>query len=256
MLKFCAPASSRTGSQFPLSGVLRRESIRCLVMGIALLASISAAAADPEADAEAGFVSLFDGQTLKGWIGAVEGYCVEDGAITCIPEKGGNLMSARQYADFILKFEFKLTPGANNGIGLRVPLGAHAATQGMEIQILDDTAEQYAKLHDYQYHGSVYGVIPARRGFLKPIGEWNSQEIHCIGKEIAVILNGETIVQGNLDEASQPMTLDGKEHPGLQRTQGHIGFLGHGTRVQFRNVRIREITPAVDVSANDPPTSE
>jgi hypothetical protein len=200
--------------------------------------------------AEEGFVALFDGQSLTGWIGAVDGYCVEEGLLTCIPEKGGNLMSEKEYSDFILRLEFKLPPGGNNGIGLRVPLGAHAATQGMEIQILDDTAEQYATLHDYQYCGSVYGVIPAKRGFLKPVGEWNSQEIRCLGKEVTIILNGETIVAGNIEAASIPMTLDGKDHPGLKRTSGHIGFLGHGSKVQFRNVRIQEI-PTETVSPQE-----
>ena len=193
------------------------------------------------ADDEAGFVSLFDGESLKGWVGAVDGYAVEDGAITCIADRGGNLMSAKEYADFILRLEFRLPAGGNNGVGLRVPLGGHAATQGMEIQVLDDTAEKYAKLHEYQYCGSVYGVIPAKRGHLNPVGEWNVQEIRCIGSHVTVILNGETIVDGDIIEAGTPETIDGRSHPGLYRTTGHIGFLGHGSRVQFRNVRIKEV---------------
>ncbi|QDU37808.1 hypothetical protein Mal4_21250 [Maioricimonas rarisocia] len=191
--------------------------------------------------AEDGFETLFDGQSLSGWTGATDGYAVEDGALTCIAERGGNLYTEKEYSDFILRFEFRLPPGGNNGIGLRVPSGGHASRDGMEIQILDNTAKRYANLKPYQYHGSVYGVIPAKRGYLKPVGTWNSQEIRLIGQHITVILNGEVIVDGDLDKASAGGTLDGKEHPGLKRASGHISLAGHGSRVQFRNIRVQEV---------------
>ena len=193
------------------------------------------------AAAEDGFVPLFDGKTLTGWMGATNGYKVEDGTITCIPEIGGNLMTEREYADFDLKLEFKLTPHGNNGIGIRAPAKGHVATEGMEIQVLDNTHPKYSKLAPYQYHGSVYGVIPAKRGYLRAVGEWNEQEIICRGSHVTVILNGETIVDGDVIEASKPKTPDGKDHPGLLRKSGHIGFLGHGEPVQFRNIRIKPL---------------
>jgi hypothetical protein len=200
------------------------------------------AQAPSAAERAAGFVSLCDGQTLAGWTGAVEGYTVEDGAITCIATKGGNLFSEQEYADFVLRFEFRLEPGGNNGIGLRVPAGGHASYDGMEIQVLDNTAERYSKLQPYQYHGSVYGIIPAKRGYLKAVGAWNAMEIRCLGRDVAVILNGETIVDGNLDQASAGGTMDGKDHPGLKRTSGHLVLCGHGSRVQFRNLRVKPMT--------------
>ncbi len=190
---------------------------------------------------EEGFVKLFDGKTLEGWQGAVDGYEVEDGAIVSKPKSGGNLYTKDEYGDFDLKFEFKLTPGANNGIGIRTPLNVNAAYNGMEIQVLDDTAAQYAKLHPYQYHGSIYGVVPAKRGHLKPVGEWNSEEIICKGKQVTVILNGETIVDADIEKASTPKTIDGNAHPGLKREKGYIGFCGHGSRVEFRNLRVKEL---------------
>ncbi|MEW4526824.1 DUF1080 domain-containing protein [Maioricimonas sp. JC845] len=193
------------------------------------------------AQAEDGFQPIFDGETLAGWTGATDGYAVEDGALTCIAERGGNLYTEKEYADFILRFEFRTPPGGNNGIGLRVPMGGRASTEGMEIQILDNTASRYAKLKPYQYHGSVYGIIPAKRGYLKPVGAWNTHEIRCIGRHVTVILNGEVIVDGNLDEATASGTMDGKEHPGLERTSGHLCLAGHGAKVQFRNIRIREV---------------
>lgn len=210
-------------------------------LALLLFAPCALLAADPSDDEE-GFVCLFDGESLAGWIGAVEGYAVEDGAIVCVPEKGGNLYTEHEYADFVLRFEFKLTPGANNGLGLRAPLEGDAAYVGMELQILDDTAEQYANLKPYQYHGSIYGVVPCERGHQLPIGEWNAQEVTCHGRRVTVVLNGHTIVDADIDEASTPKTIDGNDHPGLKRTSGHIGFLGHGSRVEFRNIRLKDLS--------------
>jgi HEAT repeat protein len=191
---------------------------------------------------EQGFVSLFNGQDLKGWVGDRKGYGVEDGKIVVFPARGGgNLYTEKEYSDFVLRFEFKLTSGANNGLGIRAPLEGDAAYAGMELQILDNTAEKYKDLESYQYHGSIYGVVPAKRGHLKPAGEWNEQEVIADGRRISVKLNGVVIVDANIDLVSTPKTMDGREHPGLKRERGHIGFLGHGSRVEFRNIRIKEL---------------
>jgi len=186
-----------------------------------------------------GFVPLFNGRDLDGWTGDTDGYVVEDGKIICRP--GGNLYTEKEYSDFALRFEFKLTPGANNGLGIRAPLEGDAAYVGMEIQILDNTADGYKDLKPYQYHGSIYGVVPAGRGYLKPVGEWNFEEVIARGNLITVNLNGTTIVDADIREASTPETMDGRPHPGLKRTTGHIGFLGHGSPVEFRNIRIKEL---------------
>ncbi len=154
---------------------------------------------------------------------------------------GGNLFTVDQYSDFILKFEFQLTPGGNNGLGIHAPLEGDAAYMGKELQILDNTADKYAELQPYQYHGSVYGIIPAKRGYLNPVGEWNKQEVIVKGSKIKIILNGSTIVDGDFLEASKNGTMDNKEHPGLERTSGHIGFLGHGDVVRFRNIRLKDL---------------
>ena len=191
---------------------------------------------------EEGFELLFNGKDMTGWTGDTTGYSAENGKIVIHPEKSsGNLFTEKEYSDFILRFEFKLTPGANNGLGIRAPLKGNAAYEGMELQILENTHPKYDKLKSYQYHGSIYGVVPARRGFLNPVGNWNFQEVIAEGKEIRVILNGETIVRTNIEDASNSGTLDGRDHPGLKRVKGHIGFLGHGDHVEFRNLRIREL---------------
>ena len=188
-----------------------------------------------------GFVPLFNGRNLDGWIGNLTGYRVEDGVMTFDPNAGdrSNIYTAKEYSDFSFRFEFQLTPGANSGVGIRAPREGDAAYVGMEIQVLDDTAPVYATLQPYQYHGSVYGIIPAKRGALKPVGEWNTEEISIRGSRITVTVNGVVTVDGDLVEASRNGTIDKKEHPGLQRKSGYIGFLSHDSVVRFRNIRIK-----------------
>jgi hypothetical protein len=191
-----------------------------------------------------GFVPLFDGKSLNGWVlmhGRGPGYVVESGAIVCPQQGGGNLFTETEYSDFILRLEWRLYEGGNNGIGIRAPLEGDAAYAGMEIQVLDDEAEVYQKmkLKPAQYTGSVYDVFPARRGHVRRNGAWNSQEILAEGRRIRVTLNGEVITDVNLDDAKDPEVL--KKHPGLGRKSGHIGFLGHGTRVEYRSIRIKEL---------------
>lgn len=191
-----------------------------------------------------GFHILFDGTNLDEWTGNKRDYTVESGNLVLYPPttgSGGNLYTNDEFDNFNLRFEFLLTPGANNGLGIRTPLEGDAAYVGMELQILDNDAPIYADLQDHQYHGSVYGVIPAKRGALKPLGEWNYQEVIADGDNIKITLNGTTILEGNLREASKNGTIDGLEHPGLLNKSGHIGFLGHGSKVKFRNIRIKEL---------------
>jgi hypothetical protein len=196
----------------------------------------------PAEEKLAGFAPLFNGRDMAGWVGNTTGYYAQDGKMICDPKKaGGNVYTADEYGDFIFRFEFKLAPGANNGLGIRAPLGGDAAYQGMELQILDDTAAQYATLQPYQYHGSIYGVVPAKRGHLKPVGEWNCEEVIAKGRQITVKLNGETIVDADIDKASTPETMDHRPHPGLKRDKGHIGFCGHGDYLEFRNIRIKPL---------------
>ena len=192
-------------------------------------------------DAE-GFTPLFDGETLTGWFGSVGGYVAANGIIACIKELGGDLYTEQEFSDFVLRFDFRLTPGANNGIGIRAPGHGSATYLGMEIQVLDDSADMYKDLHAYQYHGSIYGVVPAERGHQKPVGEWNEEEITARGRRVTVKLNGAIIVDADLDEASKNGTIDHLAHPGLKSPKGHIGFLGHDALVEFRKIRIKDLS--------------
>ena len=214
-----------------------------ILLGLILILNFGHAEVIAQQISEAEFVSLFNGQNLDGWIGNKTSYRAENGMIIIDPKGGGggNLFTEKEYGNFILRFEFQLTPGANNGLGIHAPLEGDAAYVGKELQILDNTAKKYENLKEYQFHGSVYGVIPAKKGFLKPVGEWNLQEVIVEHPRIKIILNGETILEGDYLEASKNGTLDGRDHPGLQRSSGHIGFLGHGDVVHFRNIRIKEL---------------
>jgi hypothetical protein len=195
--------------------------------------------AEEKTDAkDEGFTSIFNGKDLEGWQGATTGYIVEDGAIQCLKDKGGFLYTNKEYGDFDLKFQFKLTKGANNGIGIRTPKEGDPAYVGMEIQVLDDGADQYKNLAAYQYHGSIYGVVAAKRGFQKPVGEWNTEEIIAKGNQIKIILNGETIVDADISKADAETA---KKHPGLKREKGYICFCGHGADVWFKDLKIKEL---------------
>jgi hypothetical protein len=193
-----------------------------------------------------GFVPMFNGIDMSGWVGNLKAYFAQDGMIVCDPAKGGhgNVYTDKEYSDFTMRFEFQLTPAANNGLGIRTPLTGDAAYVGMELQILDNEAEVYKNLKEYQYHGSVYGVIAAKRGHQKPIGEWNIQEVTAKGNRITITLNGVVILDGDIAEASQNFTktADGRDHPGLSNKSGHIGFLGHGSKLAFRNLRIKDLS--------------
>ncbi|AMV40675.1 DUF1080 domain-containing protein [Planctomyces sp. SH-PL62] len=187
-----------------------------------------------------GFTKLFDGKDLSGWKGAVDNYEVVDGAIRCKPGHGGVLYHENELGDFVARVEFKVPPGGNNGLAIRYPGSGDAAYNGMtELQILDDDADQYAKLDPRQYHGSVYGMVAAKRGYLRPVGEWNFEEVTVKGSKIKVELNGSVIVDADLSTVKEFMA--DSPHPGKDRTKGYFGFAGHNDPVEFRSVSIKSL---------------
>ncbi|MCA9136235.1 MAG: DUF1080 domain-containing protein, partial [Planctomycetales bacterium] len=202
----------------------------------------SASSRQANVDESSGYESIFNGTDLSGWTtrrAERGGYKVENGLLVCPADGGGYLFTDKEYSDFSFRFEFRLTTAANNGIGIRSPLlDARPAYDGMEFQILDNIG--YPKqLKPYQYHGSLYGLAAARRGALKPVGQWNNQEIWCKGRRVVVTVNDVVILDVNLDHVADQASRD--EHPGLLRESGHIGLLGHGSRVDFRNLRVKEL---------------
>ena len=191
------------------------------------------AEARAESPKETDFVPLFNGTDLKGWVGKTEGYQAKDGVLMALPRKskGAKIYTAKEYDNFIFQFEFKLTPGANNGVGIRAPLTGNPSKNAFEIQILDDSAKKYAKIKPTQFHGSIYKRAAAKRGHLKPVGQWNRQEIRAEKNLITVTLNGVKIVdRADVARYKKP-------------SKGHICFLGHGSQVEFRNIRIKDLSP-------------
>ena len=189
----------------------------------------------------AGYKSAFNGKNLKGWAGPTNNYSVAHGEIQCLKGKGGTIYFNEELANFSTRIEFKLPPGGNNGLAIRYPGGGDTAYVGMcELQVLDDTAKKYAKLHPAQYHGSAYGMVPAARGFQRPVGEWNFQEVTVDGTTIKVELNGTLILNADLAKVDNPMS-DLSKYKGRLRKSGYFGFAGHGDAVSFRNVSIKHL---------------
>jgi hypothetical protein len=191
---------------------------------------------------QAEFKPLFNGSDLAGWHGATDSYEAVDGELRCKKGRGRNLLTDETYDNFVVRFEFKLPPGGNNGLAIRTPSDwqGDAAYEAMEVQILDDTAPIYKNLHEYQSCGSLYGLAAAQRGFLRPVGEWNVKEVTCDGDHVVVNLNGYEILNADIAKAREK-PLDGKKHPGAARTTGHVGFCGHNDPVAFRNILIKRL---------------
>ena len=224
----------------------------------------------PKFDSEEGFRPLFNGKDFSGWKGATTNghFRIDpDGTLVCVPRTGWknfplNLWTERKYADFVLRFRFRIAPNVNNGIGIRAPEGQYVTQSGLEIQMLEDESTDYfytkRKLKPYQYNCSVYGVLPAKRqserkGYLRPQGEWNEEEIRANGSYLTVILNGETVVSADLAKIdADGKTPDGRKHPGLRAKDGHIHICWHDGEVAFRDIRIKELvrSPRGEASAD------
>jgi hypothetical protein len=183
---------------------------------------------------------LFNGKDLVGWK-AIDGppgaWKADNGFLVCQGDGGGWLSTTETYGDFELQLEFRVPPGGNSGVFLRAPHEGNPAYTGLEIQILDDAAQQYANLRPTQYTGSLYDVAAASPRVTKPAGQWQTMNIVCHGREVKVALNGTLVLRANLDDYKDKVG----EHPGLARGEGYIGLQNHGSRLEYRNVRLRKL---------------
>jgi hypothetical protein len=190
----------------------------------------------------AGFKPVFNGKDLEGWAGAAENYEVVDGTIRCKEKKGGTLYWNEDLTDFQARVEFNVPPGGNNGLAIRYPGEGEAAYAAMtELQVLDNDSPKYAKLDVRQYHGGAYGMVAAHRGYTRPAGEWNFQEVTVKGSTIKVELNGTVILNTDLSTVDMATVMGNKPHPGKERTNGFFGFAGHSDPVSFRNISIKKL---------------
>ena len=208
-------------------------------------------AGDPlfDADSNAGlldggerqFKPIFNGEDLEGWMEIGEGeeanWHVEDSILFTTGATHSWLATEEEYGDFELSLEFRYQEGGNSGVFIRAPKEGNPAFDGMEIQILDDDAERWEGLADWQYSGSLYAIAAPSEKVTKPAGEWQHFFIRCEGPHIQIRYNGVDVVDVNLDEAESYEEY----HPGMERERGHIGLQDHGDPMEFRNINIREL---------------
>lgn len=189
-----------------------------------------------------GFKSVFNGKNLDGWTGPLDCCKVVDSAIVWQPGKDGTIYTEDEFSNFVVRLEFKLPPGGNNGLAIRYPGTGNPAYDAMcECQVLDDQYEIATgnKIDPRQAHGSAYGMVAAVRGFQHPISDWNYQEVTVTGSTIKVELNGTWILDADLAKVTEFMA--GKQHPGKDRTSGHFGLAGHDEPVMFRNISVKPL---------------
>jgi hypothetical protein len=191
-----------------------------------------------------GFVEYVNGKDLGNWQGAVDSYEIQDGAITCKPGKGGDLLTKDLFENGTIRIEFKLPKAGNNGIALRTPAGGYSAKDGLEFQVIDSdgynekqAADGKPGLEPYQYHGSLYHCVAAKHGYLRPVGEWNFQEIDVEGQKIRITLNGTKILDVDIDTFDRSQIANPPK--GLDHRSGFIGFAGHHDPVQFRSFKVK-----------------
>jgi len=186
---------------------------------------------------------LFNGKDLRGWqvIGnSPDSWQVQDSILYTDGRGGGWLSSTEEYADFKLELEFRMPEGGNSGVFLRAPHQGDPAYTGMEVQILDDYAEEYSELKAWQYTGSIYGLQAPTKRVSKKAGEWQKMVILCDGPEVKVSLNGTPIIEANLIDFMHKED----DHPGIKRRKGYIGLQNHSTKIEYRNIYLTEFNRA------------
>ena len=183
--------------------------------------------------------SLFNGTDLSGWNvvgGKAASWGVADGVLFTSGEGGGWLSTEREYDNFELELDFRLPEAGNSGVFLRAPREGDPAYTGLEIQVLDDDAREYATLRPWQYCGSIYGVVAAKKGATRKANEWQHYRIVAVGPRVTVTLNGQQVVDADLIAHMDKEST----HPGLKRRSGFIGLQCHGDRIEYRNIMLKE----------------
>ncbi len=186
-----------------------------------------------------GFEPMFQDDTLDGWteIGSTGAWTIADGILKCSGEKDGYawLATDRKYGDFVLKLQWKVPAEGNSGIFLRAPdYEGRTSMKAFEIQIRDDAQDD--DLTDTS--GAVFRRIPASGKYSKPAGEWNDYAITMKGRQLTIVLNGETVSDTDIDSVE---AKEGDPPMSDVPDEGHIGLQNHGQVVEFRNVRIKEM---------------
>lgn len=185
--------------------------------------------------AQDGWTPLFNGKDLSGWEavgGSADCWAWENGRVVCKGGKGGWLCTKEQYGDFEIELDYNCPKDGNSGVFIRAPREGHTSKVGMEIQILDDDAKIHEKIKPFQHTASIYGVVPPSKPAQKPAGEWNTIHIRCKGDQVTVTLNGEKVVDADMNAHDE---LKGRPR------KGFIGLQNHGSGLEFRNVRLKKL---------------
>lgn len=236
-------------------------------IGISLLAISLIACADKnikkdtvtsdQPETETGWISLFDGKTLKGWHGfnkkgEVKNWTIEDSALVCLGaaqgDTGGDIVSDKEFENFELTWDWKITKGGNSGVMYHVVEDAKYKAPyetGPEYQVLDDVGFP-EKLEEWQKTGADYAMnLPNDKKKLKPVGEWNSSKIVFNKGHVEHWLNGEKIVEFQAwDETWNKAKTEGKwkDFPDYgSAKKGKIALQDHGNKAYFKNIMIREL---------------
>lgn len=186
--------------------------------------------------------ALFNGKDLEGWVAVdstLDQWAVENGVLKTSGQGGGWIRTTGEYSDFEISLDFKVSPGSNSGLFLRAPEKGNPAYAGMEIQVLDDHAQRYAKLKPYQYTGSIYAVQPPSERVTRGASQWQTMKVRCVGSKVQVRVNGKQTVGADLNDYPDKF----EAHPGLKRRSGYIGLQNHSPgKVEFRNVIVLDLS--------------
>jgi len=183
---------------------------------------------------------LFNGKDLAGWkpVGKGDNWGVADGELRSTGNPGAHwIRTEQEYANFDLRFEYKLEENGNSGVFIRAPERGAPWVEGLEIQLLDDYGPKWKSLKPAQFTASIYAVVAPAKRATKPAGHWQAMRIQCLNRHVRVWVNSEQVVDADLD-AFQDQT---EKVPGLKRKSGYIGFQDHGDPAAFRKIEIRQL---------------
>lgn len=201
---------------------------------------------DPEKEKADGFVPLFDGKTLSGWtprggsgeeIDEVDAtFVVQDGAIYC-PDRGMDdyLATKKEYGDFVLRLEYKLSSASNSGVFLRAPY-EDPGMKGFEVQVIDDVGQEPTS----HTSGAIFDVLTPMRNMSRPLGEWNQLEVRLKGLDVIVILNGFKVIDADFAQLTKPLGKFEFAYAKMPAV-GHIGLQSGGGEFWYRNIRIKTL---------------
>jgi hypothetical protein len=221
-----------------------------MALVLMLVTSANAPAADNEltaADKAQGWALLFDGKDTSGWVlrgdKPLPTLGIQDGTLNPhFKGSGGLVYTKERYGNFVLSCDFKVSPRCNSGIFFRVGNPRDEVQTGFEIQVFDSAGRATPGKHDC---GALYDAVAPSKNPMKPAGEWNHMEITADGPTVKVVLNGEQVVETNLDKFTEPRkNIDGSRNKYTKALkdfprEGHVGFQDHGHDVWYKNVKLK-----------------